>query len=171
MIISAKKTFINIISKLLTFLNKIKIIKNIDNIKKKVIKGLDNFYNSGTELKKNKKSFLISVLTNIIGLILLYIIPYIIFKSLNCNELNVCYSIILTSFVMLIGNFVPIPGATGGIEYGFVKLFRNININISVIFSAMLLWRFVTYFLGMLIGFIMLIIKEGVSKDEDRFIF
>lgn len=170
MIIRMRKTTLSIINKLLLILNKIRK-KNTDQLKKKIEKGLDNFYNCYAELRKNKKQFIITVLTNVINLTLLYMIPYIIFKSLNTNTFDIMRSIMLTSFVMLMGNFVPIPGATGGIEYGFIKFFGIFNTNISVISGAMLLWRFVTYFFGMLMGFIMLIIKEGTYKNENRSIF
>lgn len=170
MIIRMRKTTRSIINKLLLILNKIRK-KNTDQLKKRIEKGLDNFYNCYEELRKNKKQFIITVLTNVINLTLLYMIPYIIFKSLNTNTFDIMRSIMLTSFVMLMGNFVPIPGATGGIEYGFIKFFGIFNTNISVISGAMLLWRFVTYFFGMLMGFIMLIIKEGTYKNENRSIF
>lgn len=170
MIIRMRKTTRSIINKLLLILNKIRK-KNTDQLKKRIEKGLDNFYNCYAELRKNKKQFIITVLTNVINLTLLYMIPYIIFKSLNTNTFDIMRSIMLTSFVMLMGNFVPIPGATGGIEYGFIKFFGIFNTNISVISGAMLLWRFVTYFFGMLMGFIMLIIKEGTYKNENRSIF
>lgn len=170
MIIRMRKTTRSIINKLLLILNKIRK-KNTDQLKKRIEKGLDNFYNCYAELRKNKKQFIITVLTNVISLTLLYMIPYIIFKSLNTNTFDIMRSIMLTSFVMLMGNFVPIPGATGGIEYGFIKFFGIFNTNISVISGAMLLWRFVTYFFGMLMGFIMLIIKEGTYKNENRSIF
>lgn len=170
MIIRMRKTTLSIINKLLLILNKIRK-KNTDQLKKRIEKGLDNFYNCYEELRKNKKQFIITVLTNVINLTLLYMIPYIIFKSLNTNTFDIMRSIMLTSFVMLMGNFVPIPGATGGIEYGFIKFFGIFNTNISVISGAMLLWRFVTYFFGMLMGFIMLIIKEGTYKNENRSIF
>lgn len=170
MIIRMRKTTLSLINKLLLILNKIRK-KNTDQLKKRIEKGLDNFYNCYEELRKNKKQFIITVLTNVINLTLLYMIPYIIFKSLNTNTFDIMRSIMLTSFVMLMGNFVPIPGATGGIEYGFIKFFGIFNTNISVISGAMLLWRFVTYFFGMLMGFIMLIIKEGTYKNENRSIF
>lgn len=170
MIIRMRKTTLSLINKLLFILNKIRK-KNTDQLKKRIEKGLDNFYNCYAELRKNKKQFIITVLTNVINLTLLYMIPYIIFKSLNTNTFDIMRSIMLASFVMLMGNFVPIPGATGGIEYGFIKFFGVFNTNISVISGAMLLWRFVTYFFGMLIGFIMLIIKEGTYKNENRSIF
>lgn len=169
-IIRMRKTTLSIINKLLLILNKIRK-KNTDQLKKRIEKGLDNFYNCYEELRKNKKQFIITVLTNVINLTLLYMIPYIVFKSLNTNTFDIMRSIMLTSFVMLMGNFVPIPGATGGIEYGFIKFFGIFNTNISVISGAMLLWRFVTYFFGMLMGFIMLIIKEGTYKNENRSIF
>lgn len=164
MVIKMRKTMLNIINKLLLILNKIKIIKNIDSIEEKVKKGLDNFYNCKFDFRKNKKRFLITILTNVVSLALLYMIPYVIFESLNTNALDIIHSILLTSFVMLIGNFIPIPGATGGIEYGFIKFFSKVNINMPTISSAMLLWRFITYFLGMLIGFIILVIREEVQK-------
>lgn len=170
MIIRMRKTTLSIINKLLLILNKIRK-KNTDQLKKRIEKGLDNFYNCYEELRKNKKQFIITVLTNVINLTLLYMIPYIIFRSLNTNTFDIMRSIMLTSFVMLMGNFVPIPGATGGIEYGFIKFFGIFNTNIFVISGAMLLWRFVTYFFGMLMGFIMLIIKEGTYKNENRSIF
>lgn len=171
MVIKARKTTLHILSYLLSLLNKIKIVKNKESIEKKIEKGLGNFYNCGTELKKNKKQFIITVVTNVLNLTLLYMIPYIIFRSLNANNLDIIRSIMLTSFVMLIGNFIPIPGATGGIEYGFIKFFSIFSTNISLVSGAMLLWRFVTYFFGMLIGFVTLIIKEGTYKNENRTIF
>ena len=62
---------------------------------------------------------------------------------------------------MIIGNFIPNPGATGGIEYSFMQLFGNFATG-PILSSAMLLWRAVTYFLAMVIGaFVLLFNKEG----------
>ena len=93
----------------------------------------------------------------------MYLIPFIIFRSLGFDGISITESIIATSFVMLIGNIIPIPGATGGIEYGFVQFFGRF-IQGPVLSSAMLLWRFVTYFLAMIIGFVCLMFKKGVKK-------
>ena len=45
--------------------------------------------------------------------------PFVVFKALGVKNINVISSIVATSFVMLISNFIPVPGATGGIEYSF----------------------------------------------------
>ena len=164
----AKKTVMKLIDKLITLLVKIRIIKNDDVLRKKIIDGLNNFYEGGVELRNDKTKLMISILTNIINLTLLYIVPFIIFKSARFNDITILGSISLTAFVMLIGNFIPIPGATGGIEYGFIRFFSVYKIKGVLLSSCMLLWRFITYFFGMLVGFIVLILKEGFRKNENR---
>lgn len=164
----AKKSVIKLANKLISLLVKIRVIKNDDVLRKKIMDGLNNFYEGGIELKNSKTKFSISILTNIINLSLLYIVPFIIFKSADFNDITILGSISLTAFVMLIGNFIPIPGATGGIEYGFIRFFGIYNIKSVLLSSCMLLWRFITYFFGMLVGFIVLFLKEGFKKNENR---
>lgn len=164
LITTLKNLSLKIINKLLDFLYKFNFFKKFNITKEKINDGIDRFYKSALELKKNKKVLVISIITNIINLVLLYIIPFIIFKAFDNNSVSIVSSIVSTAFIMLIGNFIPIPGATGGIEYGFISFFSNFNISSLVLSGAMLLWRFVTYFFGMLIGFIVLIIKQGVDN-------
>ncbi len=163
--ITYKKTLVlKIVNKLLDTFTKLRIFRRLKTVRQKINEGLNHFYESAIELKKNKNTLIISIMYNFANLLLLYVIPFIIFKSMGVSNINILSSVVLTSFVMLIGNFIPIPGATGGIEYGFIALFSKFKINPLVLPGAMLLWRFVTYFLGMLIGFIALVLKEGVDK-------
>ena len=63
---------------------------------------------------------------------------------------------------MLIGSFVPIPGGSGGLEFGFVSFYGNF-IHGSKLMAIMLLWRFVTYYFGMFVGAISLNMKKVKS--------
>ena len=69
------------------------------------------------------------------------------------------------SYVMLIGSFIPIPGGTGGLEYGFINFFKNFIIG-SKLNAIMLLWRFITYYFGMILGALILNFKKEVKKWE-----
>ena len=60
---------------------------------------------------------------------------------------------------MLIGSFIPIPGATGGIEYAFTQ-FYGVFILGANLTLVMLLWRFLTYYVGVTIGGILLNIRK-----------
>lgn len=163
-ITTAKKTSLGIINKALDFFFKFKFLKKFNVRKKRIMDGLEHFYEGGMELRKNKKNLVIAVITNLVNLLLLYMVPFIIFRAMGSCDITIISSIVATSFVMLISNFIPIPGATGGIEYGFISFFSIFISSYPILSGAMLLWRFVTYFLGMLIGFITLALKKGVDK-------
>ena len=99
------------------------------------------------------------ILVNLIALSFLYIIPmFVLFAMGDFSSLNVFNTIITSAYVMLIGSFVPIPGGTGGLEYGFVKFYGTF-IGGSVLTSIMLIWRFITYYFGLIIGAIAFNVK------------
>ena len=52
---------------------------------------------------------------------------------------------------MIIGNFVPIPGGSGGIEYGFLAFFE-LYLPPGPLRSALIVWRGITYYLGIIVG-------------------
>ena len=158
-IVVYKNMGIGLINKIL----KCKILKKFKINKEKINDSLNYFYETKKEVLENKILFLKAVIYNIINLSILYVIPYFILLSLGINKLNILYIMISTCFVMLIGNFVPIPGATGGIEYGFFAFFSKF-IGGSLLSSAIILWRGITYVFAMLIGFIVLIFRKKEVK-------
>lgn len=163
LISTSKKTGLKISKKVVNFLCNIKFLSKLKEKEQNIYESLERFYKTGSELKKNIKKVIKGVAFNIIYLIIMHTVPFIIFCSLGL-KIEIIPSICLSTFVMLIGNFVPIPGATGGLEYGFMQFFGIIVKDIAILSGAMLLWRFVTYFFGMILGFIMLIIKKGKKK-------
>ena len=78
--------------------------------------------------------------------------------------LNVMNTLTSSAYVLLIGAFVPIPGASGGIEYGFVKFFGNFLSN-SMTNAVLLVWRFITYYFGMIIGMIAFNLDERSNGE------
>lgn len=156
---NAKETGKKILNKIIDFAFKFKIVNKLKITKEKAKESVSYFYETSETVKKSKSKILIGTLTNMMYLIILYIIPTLVFMSLGYNKITILNSIVVTSFVMLIGNFVPIPGATGGIEFGFVKLFE-VFIKGPILSGAMLMWRTITYFLAMIIGAIALLFER-----------
>jgi len=95
---------------------------------------------------------------------LFYLIPFFVFKSFDLNiNIGIFEVIVCSSFTLLIGNFVPIPGGSGGIEFGFMQFFSSFVSN-SILASALIIWRFITYYLGIIVGGISLSFFEGDGK-------
>ena len=163
LIIAFKKTGLKIINNIIDFIFNIRLIGKFNAKKDLLKKWINDFYKTSKEIRKNKKEFLIGIICHIINLFMLYLVPYVVLRAFGVTNISLLNSFIATSFVMLISNFIPIPGATGGIEYGFYKFF-GYYIGGAILTSSMLMWRFITYAFGMIIGFIILICKKGVNK-------
>ena len=73
--------------------------------------------------------------------------------------MNVIDTLTASAYVYVVGSFVPIPGATGGIEYSFTQFYGNF-IEIEAISALLLVWRFLTYYLGIIVGGIMLNVRK-----------
>lgn len=158
-----KKTNKFIIEKGIHFLAKIKIIKEEKKTQEKCQKYLQSFHDNAIELKKNKKIVAFMVLINIIGLMTMYSMPYPILRGMNVN-IDIFKVITAIAYVMIIGSFVPIPGGTGGIEYSFIFFFQYL-ISGSILHAAMLVWRLISYYLGMIFGAIDLSLYRKKEKQ------
>ena len=119
---------------------------------------------SWNSLLKNKKQFLGILLLNFIGLCLNYLVPLAILYSIgDYQSFGVFECIISSAYVLLMGSFIPLPGGTGGLEYGFIFFFGNFLTG-SKLTALMLLWRFVTYYFVMILGAVLLNIRKKGEK-------
>ena len=144
----------------ITILTKLHIVKDRQKQLDKWNEKINNFHESASVLLKHKKYFIKTIIYNFIALICLYLIPLIVLFSFGkYHNINVYETIVTSAYVMLIGSFVPIPGGSGGLEYGFVAFYGTF-ISGSLLSAVMLVWRFITYYFGMIIGALAFYIKK-----------
>jgi uncharacterized protein (TIRG00374 family) len=120
-------------------------------------------YRSTMYYKNHKKELFQAAIYNTISLCFLYITPLVVAYGLGDHNLNVLTTISGSAYVMVTAALVPVPGGTGGLEYGFAHFF-GFFIKGSVLMASLLIWRFVTYYFGILVGGIMFVLfskKEG----------
>lgn len=154
----SNKFLIRVGINILTFF---KIVKDREKVLDRWNLYINKFHNGAKILVANKKDFLLNILYSFLGLSCLYIIPiWILFSMGDFVSFNALQSIISSAYVMLIGSFVPLPGGTGGIEYGFIKFFGVFILSDTKLRALMLLWRFITFYMGIIVGGIALNIKE-----------
>lgn len=158
-----KRLSSSIVNFFINLFAKIKIVKDKEKTKEKFKNYLVEFHRGATILLKNKGQFVGCIFLQLISLISLYLIPFVLIMGAHIPYVNPLIVVITSAYVMLIGSFVPIPGGTGGLEYGFVAFFSNFIVGKKVN-AIMLLWRFITYYAGMILGAILLSTKKEKYK-------
>lgn len=145
-----KKLTTSIINFFFNFLSKIKVIKNPPEKAKKIQKQLEFFHESNSKLYKNKKLLITTCLLTIIQLTLIFLIPYMIYRSFNFSKASTFDMITAQAFVTMVSSFVPLPGGSGAAEGSFYVFFEMFFME-NAIKSAILIWRIITYFLNIII--------------------
>lgn len=145
---------------IITLLNKFKLVKNKEKTIEKWNNYIHKFSDGATKIVSNKKLMFKAITLNVCGLAAFYIVPLTIAYSLGYyTSFNGLQAIVASAYVLILGSFVPIPGGTGGLEYGFIAFFSNF-IKGSALTAIMIIWRTVTYYIPMIVGAIVLQIKE-----------
>ena len=155
-----------ILNKVINILSKIKIVKNKEATLEKWNEKVDDFYEGTEYLKKNKWLCVRTVGYNLVYLALIYLMPYFVILAINNGPIDgvtplKCMA--SSAYVLIMGAFVPIPGASGGIEYGYYRFFGNF-IKGSLLKASLIIWRTISYYLPMIIGGILFNIRT--KRDE-----
>lgn len=145
-------------------LNIFKIVKNRKETIDKIDSSLDNYNRCSKVIINNKKDFMKMFWLNSFAFIFYYTIPYFLMIGIGLNSFNILDSFVISSFVINMGSFVPIPGGTGGMEYFFVLLFSYKMT--SGVNTVMLLWRVVIYYFGLIVGALTINIRKRLKEKE-----
>lgn len=170
---STCKWFKRLIMKLFNLIGKIKWLKGkMENKKEGFENYLSDFQSSFKNLLKHPISLLASLSFQILNLIFMFVIPYFLLRGMGITSNNNFYLLIyVISLVALNSAFMcwlPTPGASGGAEFGLQTLLLTITgVNSGIALIVMLLWRFFTYYVTIIYGFISyLILERKIRKIE-----
>lgn len=130
---------------------------------------LARFDSETKRLQSHKPMIVTVILLNIVRLLLYYSIPYFCALALG---ISVPFSMLidilaLSSYVSMINAFIPIPGASGGTEATFVLMFSTLFGKIKAT-SCMILWRFASYYLIMLVGGAVFVIFKFIHNRKEQ---
>lgn len=153
---------------ILTFSEKIKLVKQKGKIVEAWYKILDHFYEAQSVITENRSLLGKIFALNFLRLLISFATPLIIglFLRLEIHWDQVIHLIALTSFVSIANTFVPLPGAAGATESLFVLTFSTVIGKASAA-SIMILWRFFSFYQILLIGGI-LFFKVRHQSDKEK---
>ncbi|MCY9806713.1 lysylphosphatidylglycerol synthase transmembrane domain-containing protein [Lentilactobacillus senioris] len=129
---------------------------------------IDNLYLESIRIGRQWKLLLKVIVLTFCQLLFYYLIPYFIMLSLGYTNANVVMIVSLHVMIVMIISLFPIPGGSGGAEFSFESLFHSYITSSSKMVLAMLLWRLITYYFGLIAGAVALVIKPDKVDDPDQ---
>ncbi|USS92922.1 flippase-like domain-containing protein [Fructilactobacillus ixorae] len=125
---------------------------------------IDNFHHESVRIAHEWKLMGKVCGITFLQLVFYYLIPYFVMLALGYYNANVVMVTSLDVLIFLVISIFPIPGGAGGAEYSFEKLFGSYIHSSSKLALAMILWRLLTYYLGLVLGLVALIVKPKPAK-------
>lgn len=145
------------------------LIKDKAQTLKAIHQQMNRFSKEINHLQSERRMIIICVLLNAFRLLLHYSIPYFSALALNIpvSKEMILDVLALSSYVSMMNAFIPIPGASGGTEAAFVLMFSTLFDSASVV-GCMILWRFATYYMIMIIGGLTFIVFKSFYRYKDE---
>ena len=146
----SENTTDKMVTAIIQFLHKIKLCKHPKERYEKIHGQLEVFHDASKLMGNSTKLYLTAMGITVIQITLNSLIPYFIYRSFGMHTAPVTTMVAAQVFVAMVSAFVPLPGASGGAEGSFYLFFGMFFQ--AAILPAILLWRFLTYYLNILFG-------------------
>jgi len=152
----------------LKLLTKMKIIKNYRKALYKSLLFVRQYQQSIRAVAKSPWTVIFQVLTNLLSLIVVASVDYFIYKTFNPFGTVSPVQIIAMSFLCTFATTLFIvPGGSGAAEISYVAMFTNLFTE-GTTFWALMFWRILTYYLYIIVGFLLTIIEPMIARKKVR---
>ena len=144
---------------IIRLLSKIKIVKKTEKVLENFEKTIEDYHTAAAYLSRYKLRAVGSFFISVINLGFLFIIPYFIYLAFGHTQYGLGDLFIMQAFLYITVSFVPMPGSAGASEGGFYLFFSSF-FTMAPVYIAMLIWRFLTYYLMLIVGSIFVVFDE-----------
>lgn len=144
---------------------KLKIVKNPEKKREALSAQIATFRVELKRLMSNAPALIMVFFMIIIKMTCLNSLPYFAGLATGADMAGKYLDCVWSSsYLAMITSFIPIPGGSGGAEWGFQTLFMNIYGSQSITSACNILWRGISYYLTTLIGGLVFILYRGEAK-------
>lgn len=144
-------------------LAKIHLVKRPEETSKKVETQLRFYLENNKSMNHNPRLTLRLYGLTVLQLTVLFSIPFFIYKAFHHPGFPIVDMVSAQAFVTMVSAYTPLPGAAGTSEGSFLVVF-NLFFQDFTVRQAMLLWRFITYYLSIIVGSAF----AGLDKKEEK---
>jgi hypothetical protein len=139
-------------------------VKNIDKKIEKIEQGLNQYNESSKYIISHKSEFFKSVFRVFIQIILFHSIPYFIYRAFGLNDHTFLEVFSMQAILYTTVSSIPLPGSVGVSETLFLKIYGTVFTN-SILSGAMLIFRFISFYLYIIVSAVVVILNAVKMKD------
>lgn len=159
----------NIVRAIITFIiflgKKLRLVKDPAGTASRLDATMTDFHASVDMVTHHPGKLMVLLLISVVQVMGLMSISYCVYRAFGLNS-HTYGQVVVLQFLLYIGaSFTPLPGASGAQEGGFAWMFGGVFPG-DVLFGALLLWRFMTYYLNLLVGLACVIYDRTVSMKK-----
>lgn len=158
----------NILRAIIIFLvnvaHKLRLVKDRARTASRLDAALGDFHASVEFLTKRPLQFVILFTLSLIQVMAMMSATFFVYRGLGLSGSPYISITTMSTMLYIAASFTPLPGASGAQEGGFYLFFGSFFPE-HLIFPAMLVWRFVTYYMSILSGFTA-VLYEGAHRKK-----
>ena len=146
---------------------KLHLVKNQEAVTATVTDVLNTYHTALRELIRRPGRIIVQALCGIAGIMALFGSIFFVYHAFGFSGTPWYQLITVSALLYVSACYTPLPGASGAQEGGFLLFFRDI-IPGEKIGLALLIWRFFTYYLFLLVGVGMVILEKIILRAERK---
>lgn len=153
--------------KLVDFLCRIHLIRDRDITMARISEMLDDYHTAMKQLSRSAGRILVQFLCSAVSLAGLFgsiVFVYFAFQQTGTPAWQV---FTLSALLFVSASYTPLPGASGAQEGGFLLFFRGV-FKEDIIGLALLIWRFFTYYLFLIVGAVMVLVEKAANRRRRK---
>jgi len=161
-----KRIVLNFGAALIRLLNRLRLVKDKEKTFEDFAKTIDDYHTAASYISRYKLRAVGSFIISVINLCFLFIITYFIYLAFGNTAHSVIDVFTMQAMFYIAVSFFPTPGTAGAAEGGFLLFFGNMFGRAVPI--AMLIWRFITYYVVIIAGSLLVVFEEVFSIRKRR---
>ena len=144
---------------------KVHIVKDAQSFSNKALHQIDEYIEGAEYIKKNPAILFKVMFWTILQLSLMYLVTFCVYKAFALNQYSILQVFSIQAILFLAVSALPLPGAVGAAESGFVVMFNTL-FGQALVVPAMLLSRGINFYLFLVISGIVTVVKDFILRHR-----
>lgn len=146
----------NIVSAMIVFIlragHKLRLVKDLEGASSRADAALQDFHASVDMLRHHPVQMLVLLLMSFVQVAAMMSVIFCVYRSFGLHGSTFGELFTLQLLLYIAASMTPLPGGSGAQEGGFYLFFQQAFPGGTLV-GALLLWRFLTYYLSIILGF------------------